>query len=264
APNVKLMGFYWLSETIYYDEPDETEIVKYAIDYVHSMGYLMFWIPYYNSAGWSTWRELGFDFACLQPNYSFTSEADEGRLRAAALKAKLYGMSVEVELNSTKSDENVRRYKEYLQSSLEYGHNETTKIYYLGGVPSDLIAARDSAYEFEKSIYKDTYMYSKRLLDKATYKTDPVIPLVAPHGENMTGKAGKRITGKIKVESEYNYVLVITVQPKYGSLQVYADGRVIYMPERGFYGEDCFCVAAKYLTGVSEDVRIDITVEYVP
>ncbi len=264
APNVKLMGFYWLSEALYYDEPDEIEIVKYAIDYVHSKGYLMFWIPYYNAAGWNTWRELGFDFACLQPNYSFSSEADEGRLRAAALKAKLYGMSVEVELNNTKSDENVRRYKEYLQSSLEYGHNETTKIYYLGGVPSDLTAARDSEYEFEKSIYKDTYMYSKRLLDKATYKTDPVIPLVAPHGENMTGKAGKRITGKINMESEYNYVLVITVQPKYGSLQVYADGRVVYMPERGFYGEDCFCVAAKDLTGGRADVRTGSTVESVP
>ncbi|MBO7666014.1 MAG: hypothetical protein J6S70_01150, partial [Clostridia bacterium] len=82
--------------------------------------------------------------------------------------------------------------------------------------------------------------------------------------EDMTGKAGKRITGKIGVESEYSYVLTVTVQPKYGSLQLYADGRVVYKPETGFYGEDCFCVAAKYLTGVSEDVRIDITVEYVP
>ena len=264
APNIKLLGFYWLSEAIYYDQPDEVEIVKYAIDYVHSKGYVMFWIPYYNASGWNTWRELGFDFACLQPNYCFTSENSPDRLFTIALKARLYGMAVEMELSNSNSDDNVKMYKEYIKAGLEYGYSDVTKVYYLGGVPSDLTTAKKSVHKYENSIYEDTYLYSKRALNYEDYKIFPEITLTAPTCEPMSGKEGKRITGQLRVESDYNYLYVVTVQPKYGSLQINASGKVIYIPEKGFYGEDHFCVAAKYLTGTSEGIRVDVNVEYVP
>ena len=263
APNIELLGFYWLSEALYFDEPDEIEIVRYAIDYVHGKGYLMFWIPYYNASGWNTWKEMGFDFACLQPNYSFTSTPDPDRLYTTALKARLYGMSVEIELADPAVDENVKIYKEYLAAGKEYGYMYSPKVYYLGGVPSDLTAAKNSGYEYEHSIYEDTYLYSKCQIPE-DYDPYMTCELAAPVSGPVSGSEGKRISGSITVDSQYNHTIVITVQPKYGSVQLVSNGKYVYIPEKGFYGEDHFCVAAKYLSGQSEETRIDITVRYVP
>ena len=264
APNVELIGFYWLSESLYPSEPDEEEIVRYAIDYVHSKGYIIFWIPYYNSTGWSEWSRLGFDFACLQPNYSFTSEDDPDRLYTTALKARLYGMSVEMELADPSADENVKRYKEYIASALEYGYADTVKIYYLGGVPSDLISARDSSNEYERSIYSDTYLYSKRLLDAGSYSVYSGSDIAPPQCEPLNGDMGKRIRGKITVPSASSHTLKITETPRYGALQISTNGSVVYIPEKGFYGEDHFCVAADYMTGTSASARVEVTINYVP
>ena len=263
APNLELLGFYWLSEALYYDEPDEIEIVRYAIDYVHSKGYLMFWIPYYNASGWSTWKELGFDFACLQPNYSFMSVEDPDRLYTAALKAKLFGMAVEIELDSPTADVNIRRYKEYLASGLEYGYMYSPKVYYLGGVPSDLTSARDSSNEYVSSIYADTYLYSRCGMTE-DYDPYHVVPLVAPEAMSLEGSRGKRINGQATVDTADDYTLVVTVQPKYGTIELMANGKFVYIPEKGFYGDDWFRIAARYINGVSADARVDVHVQYTP
>ena len=158
---------------------------------------------------------------------------------------------------------NIKRYKEYLASGLEYGYMYSPKVYYLGGVPSDLTAARDSDVEYTSSIYGDTYKYSRCAI---TADYDPYwdVPLVAPEAMSVEGSRGKRLNGQATVDTADNYTLVVTVQPKYGTVQLMANGKFVYIPEKDFYGDDWFCLAARYMNGVSEDARVDVHLQYVP
>ena len=63
---------------------------------------MFIWIPYFQAAGWSDWRSLGFDVATMQPNWAFHSHP--GLNNSAELFAKVAndtscaGMGVEMEL----------------------------------------------------------------------------------------------------------------------------------------------------------------------
>ena len=54
--------------------------MEYTKNYVHSLGYKLIWIPYYQAWGYDRWKENGFDVACVQPNYSFAKVANKQRL----------------------------------------------------------------------------------------------------------------------------------------------------------------------------------------
>ena len=261
APHIRMCGFYWLSEALYTDDPDEYELVRYAIDYVHQKGYPVFWIPYYDANGAFYWKDLGFDFACLQPNYAFLSVDDPDRLMTAARKAKLYGMSVEIELNTVKNPDSVRRYREYLAAGLEYGYDCATKVYYLGGVPSDLLAARDSTVEDTRRIYEETYAYAAGTLPDGYGPGSEVLPS-APEPLSLSGGQGGKLTGKIVFEQTDGAQLVFTELPAYGTLRYSADGTLTYIPEKGFYGEDSFCAAVRAGDRFSPETRITVTVAY--
>lgn len=93
------------------------------------------WIPYYQASGFSDWKELGFDMACMQPNYAFTGTATIDRLYDNAATTKRLGMCVEIEINQYDSKSDILRYKEYLAVGAETGYMNAVKCYYQGGVP---------------------------------------------------------------------------------------------------------------------------------
>ena len=99
----------------------ETELIRYASDYLHSLGYKLMWIPYYQASGFSDWKELGFDMACMQPNYAFSGQATIDRLYDNAATTKRLGMCVEIEINQYDSKADILRYKEYLAVGAETG-----------------------------------------------------------------------------------------------------------------------------------------------
>ena len=94
--HLKLWGFYWMNEGI--SRSDEA-IVKATADLVHARGYGLHWIPWFRAPGLEKWRELGIDFAIVQPNYAFTQPgrgfvlADENRLTLNANDARRLGLA---------------------------------------------------------------------------------------------------------------------------------------------------------------------------
>lgn len=170
--NVTLAGFYWHEESIQYNRPNEMEILLYASEYVHSLGYRFIWIPYYQAWGYDNWKANGFDIASIQPNYVFQKQATRQRLYDNADIAKKFGLSYELEINGVEDLESIDRYKEYLEVGVEMGYMNTIKMYYQGG--SDFLRAYRSDDKLIHSVYDDTYLFAKE-------------KLVQPYRENQDG-----------------------------------------------------------------------------
>lgn len=164
--HLNLCGFYWFEEDIVGDTEHELEVLYYARDYVHSLGYKLIWIPYYQAPGYTEWTNYGFDVACMQPNYAFNSKIPVKRLYDNAVLAKRFGLCYELEINDVNNPADCDKYKEYLQCGVETGFMKTIKMYY-----QDCRAfwiAYNSKDEFIRSVYDDTYLFAKEKLVKAT------------------------------------------------------------------------------------------------
>jgi hypothetical protein len=98
--HLKLWGFYWMNEGI---AGRDEAIGKATALLVHERGYKLHWIPWYRAPGTDKWREMGIDFAVVQPNYAFTDPArgfvlgDDSRLTNNANDARSLGLGVEME-----------------------------------------------------------------------------------------------------------------------------------------------------------------------
>lgn len=159
--NTELGGFYWFEEFIAYADPHEIELISFARDYLHSLGYKIFWIPYYQSAGFSDWKELGFDIACMQPNYAFNKTIPVERLYDNAEITKMLGMCVELESNGVKDPLDIEKFKQYFDCGAETGYMHSIKMYYQGGVPGEIYRSFVSEDEYVRSVYEDTYLFAK-------------------------------------------------------------------------------------------------------
>ncbi len=160
--NLVLNGFYWFEEQIDYYNPDEFELLFFARDYVHSMGYKFIWIPYYQAAGFCNWKELGFDIACMQPNYAFHDDMPVERLYLNADLTKKYGMCYELEIDQVGRYPDSDRYKQYLEVGIKTGFMDTVKMYYQECRAFYYAYKSDDA--FIRSVYDDTYLFAKEKL----------------------------------------------------------------------------------------------------
>ena len=163
--NLDLLGFYWYEEQVTYTDPHELELIRYASDYVHSLGYKLMWIPWYCAPGYTDWKELGFDMACMQPNYAFSGQATVERLYDNAETTRRLGMCVEIEIGQYDAQADILRYKEYLAVGAETGYMDAVKCYYQAGMPGAFYAAWKSADPFVNSVYHDTYLFAKGKYD---------------------------------------------------------------------------------------------------
>ncbi|MBO3801103.1 MAG: DUF4855 domain-containing protein [Thermoproteota archaeon] len=91
---LKLVGFYWTCETA----PEEDyELIKKVSALIHSFGLKLYWIPYFGAEGINRWKELGFDYVMLQPNFAF-SNVDVERFSIVEKIMNNLSVSVEMEL----------------------------------------------------------------------------------------------------------------------------------------------------------------------
>ncbi len=254
--SVRLSGFYWFVEEMSGSDPHVQELCNYICDYIRSLGYQTTWIPYFNASGNTSWRDFGFDTACLQPNYAFNEEVPLQRIYDAAAIAKLYGMSIEIEIQDTSDVKWVERYRSYLYVGAEIGFmKDCVHMYYLAGMPGAIYNAFVSTNPAINVIYKETYLFIKGRLGA---------PEEAPQGEDAVCKAGESVTGTITLPTSDIECsgLRLSVSAEHGTVAVMADGTFIYTPFEGFTGEDYFEVVADYgVSGQSGVGRINITVE---
>ena len=171
--NTELKGFYWFEESLDPCDRYEGELLKFACDYAHSLGYKCFWIPYYGAVGCTNWKKFGLDCACMQPNYAF-EEMPKQRLYDTAELAKKVGMCVELEIWKVQEDENgnidnprhIERLIEYYEVGAETGYMYAPKMYYFGSAIGNCISngwkSKNARY---RELYDMTYLYSRNKLE---------------------------------------------------------------------------------------------------
>ena len=158
-PHTKLCGFYWFEEGINYNDPLDPQVIRFTAEYLHSLGYKLFWIPYYQAWGYQNWKELGFDVGCMQPNYAFHMDEPIQRLYDNAELCKKFGLAYEIELAGIWKEADIKRYKEYLDVGAETGYMDSIKMYYQDG--RAFYAAAMSQDPLAHSVYDDTYLFAK-------------------------------------------------------------------------------------------------------
>ena len=255
--NLKLYGFYWFEEAINFSDPHETELIRYASDYLHSLGYKLMWIPYYQGSGFSDWKELGFDMACMQPNYAFTGTATIDRLYDNAATTKRLGMCVEIEINQYDSKSDILRYKEYLAVGAETGYMNAVKCYYQGGVPGAFYYAYKSTDPLINSVYHDTYLFAKGKYDPSEIIDGEIAD---PSDLELDTTSGRGVSGSLNVETESDYRVRIETSPRFGAVRLESDGTITYTPFDGFAGADTFTVYLEYLNGNSNPATVTVRV----
>ena len=156
----ELKAFYWFEEEINYADKHELELIDYARDYLHSMGYKLFWIPYFQASGFQDWKELGFDIACMQPNYAFRDTVPRKRLYDNAQLTKQLGMCVEMEIGGFDAH-HVDRFRDYMDVGAETGYMHSVKMYYQGGVPGEFYSAWKCPDPDLHAVYDDLYLFAK-------------------------------------------------------------------------------------------------------
>ena len=257
--NLDLLGFYWFEEQITYSDPYETELIRYASDYLHSLGYKLMWIPYNYASGYSEWKSLGFDMACMQPNYAFRYNETRDILYRTAETTKLLGMCVELEINDADNPADVARYKEYLAVGAETGYMNAVKVYYQGGLPGEFYKAYLSDNKYTNSIYHDTYAFAKGTFSEETETGRDEI--VGCEDIELECRAGSGVSGRLEIDTEASYSVKLAVSPKYGAVRLNADGSFSYTSRRGFDVSDTFYVYADYGYGLSDPIAITVNVK---
>jgi len=226
--NLEFCGFYWFEEGIDYSDPHEEELIAFAVEYAHKLGVKIFWIPYRTAPGVKDWKELGFDVACLQPNYMFGG-LNPDVLYETAERASGLGMCVEIEINDPNNLLEANKYTEYLIAGAQTGYMNALKMYYQVGVPGAFYTACYSDKADVRRLYDDTYLFAKEKFDPIW--PDEVIisetPLEFTYNENGT------VTGTIDISmfADISGKLAITLSPKYGSVKLSGDSFTYYPPE---------------------------------
>ncbi len=169
--NLELVGFYWFEETVY-NETYGRQIIKDFNSIIHSKQLKTIWIPYYTASSKEMWRTLGFDVACLQPNYMFY-DVGERRVNDACAYAKANGMCLEIESfgDVLKKAEYYNRYIKYLEGCIKNGADKGIKMYYNDGGRGVYYNAYQSQDKRARGIYDLTYKFAKGILktDELSY-----------------------------------------------------------------------------------------------
>ncbi len=239
--NLEFCGFYWFEEAIDYNDPHEKELIRYAVDYAHKLDCKVFWIPYRTATGINDWKKLGFDAACLQPNYMFLNNSKVESLYTTAKRASKLGMCVELEISGPHYPVANRRFIEYLNAGATTGFMQAVKMYYQDGVPGAFHQACYSEDPTVRRIYDYTYLFAKE-------KYQPILSennVISDTPLEFTYKSGKNYRGQIDlsaIDTSFGE-LVVTLSPKYGNLKLNRDGSFVYYPAEDYSGNDSFKVA---------------------
>lgn len=255
--HITLLGFYWNNETIHkHDLALEKAVIGGINAYIHEKGYKSFWCPYYSAYGTWLWQELGFDVACLQPNYMFYV-TEPTRLKATADIAKIYGMCVEIEIEVVSGEGSVGKYREYLREGFDSGYMHSVKLYYVSGTPSAIAAAYDSEDPLAHSVYEDTYLYAKEKLDES-YNKGASVSMDGVKDLTLQVVHGKRVDFDLALpEGVKARIMESTV---YGTFRLDLSGEGQYRAMKGFRGEDRIVLEIYDPAGNRKTVTITVTV----
>lgn len=253
--NIRFGGYYWGAEGIQLeDEAESDAFIRSIADMVHSRGTNFFWIPYLYANGFTRTRELGFDCAMMQPNFSFLDYSDERCFDEIDEAIRKYGLGIEIEVKwgAISDDKQLSRYYTYLNAGYALGYmHEAAHSYYQNAAPGTFYLFSQSKSEKLRNAYDDTYAFVKR-----TYTPRRVILETRTRTPDSDG----RIRGAVWVAEGEKTALgecefEITEQPKYGKLDINSDGLYTYQPD-GKAVKDSFTVRLKAEYAASEPLTV--------
>jgi hypothetical protein len=161
--HVELVGFYWLAE----EATNSRNLAADVAEYLYEKKYDFYWIPYFNSDGYSEWRNLGFNVPYYQPNYFFNESIPYSRLQEACDRAEKFQMNMEIEF-----DDRV------LKNNKGWGYRLTgyLDVYEANGVFDSLKVAwyqgGDAFYKLSESGEEADQALYRRLVRLITQRTD--------------------------------------------------------------------------------------------
>lgn len=251
--NLELLGFYWNDEAIRKEELElNTSSIRMINDYIHSLGYQSIWCPYYNAYGYWMWQDVGFDYACLQPNYMFYA-TESTRLTAASDTAKIYGMGVELEIEDYVSDGSIGLYREYLRAGYDSGSMNSIKLYYNDGMPGSYVGS----YGTTRVVYDENYLFARRKLDDS-YNVSVESELSHFTDIELTVKHGRTVDFSLGDTSDYSVRIVQSTL--YGTFRLNLNGDGAYRAIKNYRGTDTVIVEISDGAGNKKTVTITVTV----
>jgi len=173
---LKLEGIYWWHELVEDSVPNERQLIRETADMVHNQALRFYWIPYFGATGLEEWKDLGFDYAFVQPNFYSDKEIPVDRIEAALKVADQYGMGIEIE-----GDERMVRDLRYYQlyyNQLIAGHKagiDKNKVhaYYYGS--KSLLEAVNNKEPQARAVYDDTYQWMRGRFTLTEYLLPPQV-----------------------------------------------------------------------------------------
>ncbi len=174
---LRLEGIYWYHELIDDAVPRERQLIRETAEMVHNEALHFYWIPYFGATGLGEWKELGFDYAFVQPNFYNDKPIPIDRIEATLAVANKYGMGIEIE-----GDERMYRDPKFYQNyynQLIAAHKlgidkEKIHAYYYGS--KTLLEAVNSKDPVARAIYDDTYMWMRGRFTKEEYLLPALMP----------------------------------------------------------------------------------------
>ncbi|MBQ7857885.1 MAG: DUF4855 domain-containing protein, partial [Oscillospiraceae bacterium] len=147
--HLELTGFYYYEETIH-ESTDRiakaatqelTKIIhshatpstntKPAFDSRVGGHLYIYQLPFYQSEGYWNWSEYGFDYALMQPNYSFYDMYTLTQLKECADLCTYYGLGMQMEFGGTASTTYHQKFEDYLNYGKEYGYQSAVVSWYM-------------------------------------------------------------------------------------------------------------------------------------
>ena len=178
--NLKLVGFYWYSESAGFAVNDsEIAMLNYIGNYITGKGKVLNWIPFKDASGFADWSTLGFDGAWMQPNYSFSSYPPQELAETAAACKKL-GMGIELEIHwNALTDSTLRdKYYQYLNYGVADGYmTGATHAYYQNSGPGTFYTCAESTNPILRKIYDATYQFIKGIYEPITAVSESADPV---------------------------------------------------------------------------------------
>ena len=118
--NLQLAGFYILSEILVteggfnYAYKRWDQILPSVSQYLHSMNYGLYWIPYYQADGYDKTQQLGIDYTWLQPNeyWDYPEKKQKKDWSWVFSTMKTYGHGMEIEFEGSHGEGGWSQYEE--------------------------------------------------------------------------------------------------------------------------------------------------------
>ena len=145
---VELAGFYIISEEIVVSPAVEDgwnhelkrseEVVPPVAEYLHALNECLCWIPYNRAGGYKRWKQVGVDYAYMQPNH-FWDDKGERPLPRFFSDIKAHDLAMEFEFDEAllegkpNCDVYKKRFREYMSNAKSEGiYGKQPLSYYHG------------------------------------------------------------------------------------------------------------------------------------